>query len=109
VETFRTRRRDEWLGAFAAAGVPCGAVRDIGEALADPQVAARDMVQQIEHVRAGLIKVLGLPIKLSHTPGAVRTAPPVLGEHTRQVLEHDLHMTAGEIDALEREGVIACP
>lgn len=109
VDAFRARTRDAWLRDLQGAGVPCGAVRDIHEALADPQVAARDMVQRIEHVTAGALSLLGLPIKLQGTPGAVRTPPPLLGQHTRQVLEHDLGLPAGEIDALEREGVIACP
>ncbi len=108
-ERFRTRTRDAWLRELQAAGVPCGAVRDIAEALADPQVAAREMVQEVEHATAGLIKVLGLPVKLQSTPGSIRLPPPLLGQHTRQVLEHDLELTAGDIDALEREGVIACP
>jgi crotonobetainyl-CoA:carnitine CoA-transferase CaiB-like acyl-CoA transferase len=105
---FRTRRRDEWLAALKAEGVPCGAVRDVAEALADPQVAAREMLQAVEHATAGLVQVLGVPIKLSGTPGSVRTPPPLLGQHTRNVLERDLGLPPGQVDALEREGVVGC-
>jgi formyl-CoA transferase/CoA:oxalate CoA-transferase len=75
----RERTRDGWLREFATAGVPCGAVRSVPEALSDPQVAARRMVEAVEHAVLGPMKVLGTPIKLSDTPGSVRTAPPTLG------------------------------
>jgi formyl-CoA transferase len=106
--TFRTRPRGRWIAELGRAGVPCGAVRDIGDVLADPQIAARRMLETIEHRTAGSIHLLGLPIKLAKTPGSVRTPPPLLGEHTRRVLRADLRLPDGEIDALEREGVIAC-
>jgi crotonobetainyl-CoA:carnitine CoA-transferase CaiB-like acyl-CoA transferase len=86
VERLRTRTRAEWIAALNAAGVPCGAVRDVGEVLADPQLAAREMVQQVEHATLGPIRVTGVPVKLSDTPGAVRSAPPTLGQHTEAVL-----------------------
>ena len=72
--------------AFDAAGVPCGAVRDVAEVLADPQIAARDMVATLEHPTVGPTRVIGTPIKLSDTPGSVRTPPPTLGQHTDAVL-----------------------
>lgn len=105
---FRTRTRDAWLADFGRAGVPCGAVRDIAGVLADPQIAVRQMLETVAHPSAGAIQLLGVPIKLSETPGAVRTPPPLLGEHTRRVLAEDLQLGDMEIDALEREGVIAC-
>jgi crotonobetainyl-CoA:carnitine CoA-transferase CaiB-like acyl-CoA transferase len=107
-EVFRTRGRGEWIADLGRVGVPCGAVRDIGDVLADPQIAARRMLETIDHPSAGLIQLPGLPIKLTETPGQVRTPPPLLGEHTRQVLGRDLGLAEPEIDALEREGVIAC-
>jgi crotonobetainyl-CoA:carnitine CoA-transferase CaiB-like acyl-CoA transferase len=101
----RQRPRDEWTAALIAAGVPCGAVRDIPEVLADPQVAARQMIEAVEHVAAGTMRVLGVPIKLSRTPGAVRTAPPLLGQHTEAVLR-ELGLGAAEITALRSSQVI---
>ena len=82
----RTRPRDEWIRVLTAAGIPCGSVRDIGEVLGDPQVAARDMIQTVDHQTLGSINVLGTPLKLSETPGAVRQAPPTLGQHTDAIL-----------------------
>ncbi len=107
-DVFRTRTRGDWMAALAAADVPCGAVRNIREVLDDPQIAARAMLEAIEHPAAGAIGLLGLPIKLSETPGRVRMPPPVLGGDTRRVLEEDLRLQPSEVDALEDEGVIAC-
>ena len=87
------RTRGEWIARLKAAGVPCGSVRDLQELFDDPQVAARSMVAEIEHATAGVLKVLGTPIKLSDTPGTIRTPPPVLGQHTESVLVDDLGFT----------------
>ena len=76
------RTRQDLLAALTAAGVPSGAVRSVTEALADPQLAAREMIVPLEHLTAGPIRVLGSPLKLSDTPPAVRTPPPTLGQHT---------------------------
>jgi formyl-CoA transferase/CoA:oxalate CoA-transferase len=78
--------RDKLLTALTRAGVPCGAVRSVTEALADPQLEAREMIVPLEHVTAGAITVLGTPLKLSKTPASVRTPPPALGQHTAAVL-----------------------
>ncbi len=88
------------------AGVPCGAVRSIGEALADPQILARAMVEVLPHSTIGDLKVLGIPTKLSDTPGQVRTPPPTLGEHTQAVLSKDLGMDDVTIRALAAKGII---
>ena len=88
------------------AGVPCGAVRSIDEALDDPQIAARAMVEVVEHPTVGALKVLGIPVKLSDTPGHIGTAPPRLGEHTRRVLSGDLGISGNEIDRLAASGVV---
>jgi crotonobetainyl-CoA:carnitine CoA-transferase CaiB-like acyl-CoA transferase len=78
--------RADVLKALTAAGVPCGAVRTVTEALADPQLTARDMIVPLEHVTAGRITVLGSALKLSETPATIRTPPPTLGQHTAAVL-----------------------
>jgi crotonobetainyl-CoA:carnitine CoA-transferase CaiB-like acyl-CoA transferase len=104
--TLGTRTRAEWVAILKAAGVPCGSVRDIGEVLEDPQIDAREMVATVEHARAGALRLLGVPIKLSETPGAVESPPPMLGQHTRTILEEDLGMTAEEIQTLARSGAI---
>ena len=90
-----TRPLDDWLAVLREAGVPRGGVRSVAEALHDPQILAREMVATIDHPALGPIRTLGVPVKLSDTPGAVRTPPPRLGEHTRQVLRDDLEMDDG--------------
>jgi crotonobetainyl-CoA:carnitine CoA-transferase CaiB-like acyl-CoA transferase len=79
-------RRADLVAALTAAGGPCSAVRGVTEALADPQLAAREMIVPLEHAAAGAIRVLGTPVKLSGTPASVRTPPPTLGQHTTQIL-----------------------
>jgi crotonobetainyl-CoA:carnitine CoA-transferase CaiB-like acyl-CoA transferase len=101
-----TRPADEWVERLKDAGVPCGAVRSIGEALTDPQTLARHMVDMVAHPTIGPLPVLGVPVKLSTTPGSVRSAPPRLGEHTRGVLTRDLGYDADRIDAMAKTGAI---
>ena len=91
------------LAALEAAGVPCGPINSIGEMAADPQTVAREMVVELEHPRAGRTRALGLPVKLSRTPGKVSRPAPVLGQHTREVLA-EFGFSASEIDALVSSG-----
>jgi crotonobetainyl-CoA:carnitine CoA-transferase CaiB-like acyl-CoA transferase len=102
----RAKTRAHWIERLSAAGVPCGSVRDLKEVFADPQLAAREMIATLEHAAAGAVQLLGVPVKLSATPGAVRTPPPVLGAHTDAVLTNDLQMDADAIAALRRQAVI---
>jgi crotonobetainyl-CoA:carnitine CoA-transferase CaiB-like acyl-CoA transferase len=97
VDRLRTRTKAEWIASLNAQGVPCGAVRDVGEVLSDPQLSARAMIEAVEHATLGTVRVLGVPIKLSDTPGGVRTAPPILGQHTDQILRTDLALTDADI------------
>jgi len=83
---FATRTLAEWEDFFAEKDVCCEPVRTLDEVLADPQVQARGMLVEVEHPVEGLLTQLGMPIKLSDTPGAVRTPPPRLGEHTDELL-----------------------
>jgi crotonobetainyl-CoA:carnitine CoA-transferase CaiB-like acyl-CoA transferase len=100
-----TRPRTHWIEVLTAAGVPCGSVRNVAEVLSDPQIAARRMIEAVEHVALGSLKVLGVPIKLSATPGAVRTAPPALGQHTDGVLQ-ELGFNRDVIGQMRRDGVL---
>jgi crotonobetainyl-CoA:carnitine CoA-transferase CaiB-like acyl-CoA transferase len=88
------------------ADVPCGAVRSIAEAFADPQTLARTMIETVQHPTIGALRVPGIPIKLSATPGRIRTAPPRLGEHTARVLADDLGLVEADIQRLTTQGVI---
>jgi formyl-CoA transferase/CoA:oxalate CoA-transferase len=85
-----TRPRAEWITRLGAAGIPCGSVRDLAELFGDPQIAAREMMMQVDHPAVGALRCLGLPIKLSDTPGAIMLPPPLLGQHTDTVLQNDL-------------------
>lgn len=76
----------EWLARLDAAGVPAGPVLTYDEVFADPQVIAREMAIEVKHPRAGATRVLGIPLKLSATPGSVRRPAPTLGQHTDEVL-----------------------
>jgi len=96
----------EWICALDAEGVPCGPIHSIGEMAADPQTIARQMVVALQHPRAGETRALGLPIKLSATPGDIRRSAPLLGEHTREVLG-EYGFSPEEIEALIASGAAA--
>jgi crotonobetainyl-CoA:carnitine CoA-transferase CaiB-like acyl-CoA transferase len=106
---FRTQAAEAIAARLREAGVPCGAVRSIDAALADPQIIARAMIQVVEHPAIGPLRVLGLPVKLSETPGRVATPPPLLGEHTHAVLTADLGYSPAAMTALVSAGVIGAP
>ena len=105
VERLKTRPAAEWLSKLKEAGVPCGGVRDLDQLFSDPQIIERAMVVALEHPAAGLIQQLGVPIKLGDTPGAVRTPPPLLGEHTEAILK-ELGKSVEEVEALKQSGAV---
>lgn len=107
-KVFATRTVDDWVGRLSAEGVPCTSVNSIDKVVADPQVAARDMIAEVDHPTIGRLRMAGLPIKLSANPGSVKTPPPLLGEHSRQVLA-GLGLSPERIDALVQSGVIGIP
>ena len=104
-QRLKSRPSADWIREFEAAGVPVGPVNKIGDMLADPQVAAREMVMEVDHPTAGRVKTLGTPIKFSGTPGAVTRAAPLLGQHTHEILE-SLGYTGVEVERLEQEGAV---
>lgn len=95
-----------WTARLQAIGVPAGPVNDIPTALADPQVHARAMVQNIQHPQTGTIPQLGPVPKFSATPALIRKPPPRLGEHTHTLLCELLGYSQEEVHALAKEGVI---
>ena len=95
----KTRTRHDWLTALEAAKVPSGPINDIAEVFADPHVQARDMTVEVPHPRAGALRVVASPMKFSATPVQYRRAPPLLGEHTAEVL-HEFGLDAAEVAAL---------
>ena len=101
----RTRPRAAWTSDLVAAGVPCGPVRPVDEVLADPQLAAREMLGSLPHPLAGHVATLGTPVKLSETPGGLRMAPPTLGQHTDAVLA-EIGLDAARIAEMRRQGAV---
>jgi len=101
-----TRTRDEWVGVLREAGVPCGAVRDIGEMMGDPQLAARGMVGTVAHPVAGDLRLVGNPVRLSESPGRDDRPAPTLGQHTEAILRGDLDLTLEHVEALRGRGVV---
>jgi crotonobetainyl-CoA:carnitine CoA-transferase CaiB-like acyl-CoA transferase len=99
-------RADNWIVKLKAVGVPCGRINSVGQAFAEPHTAARQMVETVQHPTIGDLKVIGMPFKFSATPGSVRSAPPVLGQHTDEVLSRELGMDAKAIAALRADKVI---
>jgi formyl-CoA transferase/CoA:oxalate CoA-transferase len=98
--------RAYWIERLTAAGVPCGAVRDLNELFCDPQIAARQMFVTLPHPTAGPLRVLGTPLKLSDTPGRLDAAPPTLGQHTDAVLTTDLGLRHEEVQRLRGRGIV---
>jgi crotonobetainyl-CoA:carnitine CoA-transferase CaiB-like acyl-CoA transferase len=104
-DAFRTKERRAWLASLEAAGIPCGPVNDIADVFADPQVRARGMVGHVEHPHAGMVPLVASPLKLSATPVDLRHAPPLLGQHTDEVLR-EAGYDDEEIAALRTRGAI---
>lgn len=105
-ETLGTNTAEAWVGRLKAAGVPCGRINSVKQAFDDPHTAARRMVETVEHPAIGALKVIGTPFKFSATPTSVRRAPPLLGQHTDEVLRDELGIAAERIAALRAEKVI---
>ncbi len=100
------RPRDEWIRLLEAVGVPCGPINDMADVFRDPQVLARDMRQELPHPTAGQVSVPGSALKLSATPVTYRSAPPLLGQHTQEVLQSLAALSVDELDALKNRQII---
>ena len=105
-EVFVTQDSAFWLREIAAAGIPCGPVQTLDQVFADPQVLARNMVWTVPHPAVGEVRLTGSPLKLSETPVAYRTHPPLLGEHTDEVLTALLGYAPEEVARLRAEGAV---
>ena len=104
-ELTRQKSTEQWVEIMETSGVPCGRIRTIDQVLTDPHVKIREMVVEQEHPLAGTIKLIGVPTKLSLTPGAITMPPPTLGQHTDEILSN-LGYSADKIAAWREEGVI---
>jgi crotonobetainyl-CoA:carnitine CoA-transferase CaiB-like acyl-CoA transferase len=103
--TFASKCSQDWLNALAEAGVPAGPIYNMEDVYADPQVQARDMMVEMDHPTAGRVKNIGVAVKLSDTPGSVRSPSPLLGQHTDDVLS-DMGCSEDEIARLRDAGAI---
>jgi len=105
-ERLAARTRDDWVAAFAEAGLPAGPINDIAEVFADPQVRHRGMAAEVEHPTAGRIRLPGIPVKFAGTPARIQGPPPRLGEHTDAVLRQVLGLGDAEIAELRASGAL---
>ena len=99
------RTVQQWVDLLGAAGVPCGRIRNVAEVCTNPQLTERGKVVDRPHPTAGIVTMIGLPIELSDTPGRIQTAPPLLGEHTDDVLR-DAGYTDDEVHTFRKDGAI---
>ncbi|HEV7665533.1 MAG TPA: CoA transferase [Chloroflexota bacterium] len=104
-DVLRTRPSDYWYRLLEEAGVPCGILNRIDQVACDPQIAARDFIQELPHTTIGRVRVTGSPMRLSKTPVRLDHAGPVLGEQTDTVLA-SLGLDQAELDDLHRTGVV---
>jgi len=105
-DLFFKKTSEEWLKLLGEAEIPCGPINTIDRVLSDPQILAREMVVEMEHPAVGKFKLVGSPMKLSETPVQYRTPPPLLGEHTEEVLRDILKYDQAKISRLREDKVI---
>ncbi len=103
---FMERTVAEWLSLCAENDVPAGPVNTVDKVFEDPQVQARGMLVEVPHPTVGTARLAGSPMNLSDTPVEIRRPPPLLGEHTDEILVEELGYSDGEVDALRRDGVV---
>jgi len=105
-DAFLTKTYEEWAAILLPAGIPTGAINTLGQVVMHPQVDARGVLVESTHPVAGPIRMVGPPVRLSETPGAVRSPAPLLGEHTDRVLRERLGLSQEEIARLHEAGAI---
>ena len=103
---FSERDVDDWLADLTKAGLPCGRINSIPEVFAHLQAQARGMTLESEHASAGTVKLTGFPYKFSHTPAEIQKPPPMLGQHTEEVLTSLLDYSSEDVASLRDKGAI---
>lgn len=104
-EKMKSKSTKQWQNTLDDAGIPNGPINTVDKVLEDPQVIARNMVVELNHSIAGVLKVPGIPIKMSETPGKIRKSAPLLGQHTDEILYHLLGYDKDKIRKLRDEGI----
>jgi crotonobetainyl-CoA:carnitine CoA-transferase CaiB-like acyl-CoA transferase len=107
-QTLLQRSRSDWLSALEAAKVPCGPINNMADVFADPQVLHRQMTAKINHPLSDALELVSSPMKLSQTPVQLRRPPPLLGQHTDEVLA-ELGFDQAQRQRLREEGVLGLP
>jgi len=97
-KAFSVRTIDEWITALEDAGLPCAPINTVDRVVNDPQIAAREMIVEVDHPVAGPLKMPGVPVKFLDTPGDVHSPAPLLGQHTSEVLQEILAWDAAKAD-----------
>src|SRR5690606_30579729 len=105
-EILGQKKSSYWDDTMEEAGVPEVPIHSYDQASKDPHFLARDMIVEVEHPAAGKIKMLGIPAKMSQTPGQIRFPAPILGQHTEDVLKGLLNLTDHELEELRNNDAI---
>ena len=105
-EIFGARSVDDWLARLEAAGVPAGKIRTVAEVCESPHLKARGMAVKLAHPKAGSVTVMGLPVRLGETPGVAVVPPPLLGQHTDEILTRLLRIPRAKVEKLREAGVV---
>jgi crotonobetainyl-CoA:carnitine CoA-transferase CaiB-like acyl-CoA transferase len=103
-EIFAGQSADYWLAQLKTVKVPCGRVNTMDRVFNNPQIEPLNMVVEMDHPTAGKIKLVGIPVKYSETPGSIRRPPPLLGQHTDEILSKLIGYSKTEIEVLREEG-----
>jgi crotonobetainyl-CoA:carnitine CoA-transferase CaiB-like acyl-CoA transferase len=106
LEALSAKSADDWIALFEKEGLPCSKINSVEEALESPQAAANDMVIELDHPTAGKVRTLGVPYTFHGTPAVPRSAPPIQGADTENILRDIVGMTDEEITALKDDGVV---
>lgn len=102
----KLKTTQEWLDVFEGKGMPYAAINDVQGTLNHAHTKARNMVIEMEHDECGPLKMVNTPIKLSETPPTIRSAPPMLGQHTNEVLQEHLGLSEADVNALREKGIV---
>ena len=105
-EMTRKKTKAQWISLLDEHGVPCGPINNMKEVFANEQVQARKLAISVPHDTAGTMKLVASPIRMSATPTEIRTAPPILGQHTDEILREYLKLDSSAIEALHKHGVV---